>query len=99
MGIFGSKNKEFPPLISAVETPVVNFNTVIEYLEGLSKLDYEKTLKVVNIYRNANKDVHNVLGIKEEPRFSIDKESKPDDDEISLLLHENEPKPKDKKKG
>lgn len=110
MGLFGKKKQEFPPLNSALETPVVNFNSVIEYLEGLSKADYEKLLKVVNIYRNANKDVHSVLGLKLEPSTTIAKESRDEaeldeDSDIADLLEDidpDEPKPAKKvtvKKG
>lgn len=93
MGLFGKKKQEYPPLFSAQETPVVNFNSVIEYLEGLSKADYDKLLKVVNIYRSANKDVNKVLGLKDEPSTAIAKESREeaeldDDSDIADLLED-----------
>lgn len=73
MSLFNKKRVESPPTILE---PEVNFNSVVEYCEGLSKSDYDKLLKVVNIYRNANKDVCNVLGIKDEPSHAIAKETK-----------------------
>lgn len=102
MGLFGKKKREFAPLISDNSTPVVNFNTVVEYLEGLSKQDLDKLLKVVNIYRNANKDVNKVLGIKDEPTATITKESRDEaeiSDELDFML-DDEPaeKPKNSKK-
>lgn len=102
MGLFGKK-REFPPLLSDDSTPVINFNTVVEYLEGLSKSDLDKLLKVVNIYRNANKDVNKVLGIKDEPSVTIDKESLAEaeldsDDDIPFILDDDlVEKPKSKK--
>ncbi len=92
MGLFGKK-RSLPPLVSDNSTPVINFNTVVEYLEGLSKQDLDKLLKVVNIYRNASKDVNKVLGIKDEPSVTINKETADESelspaDSIDFLLDE-----------
>lgn len=109
MHIFSKKKTELPPAMSDAEIeaalePAVNFNSVVEYLEGLSKPDYEKIIKVTNIYRNADKDAAKVLGIQNEPSTVINKESRPDvladdNDDIELLTGD-EPvaKPNQKKK-
>lgn len=105
MGIFGKKKQEFPPLFSGDETPAVNFNSVVEYLEGLSRYDFDKLLKVVNIYRAANKDVHKVLGIKDEPTTAIAKESREEaeldleDDDLPFILDDELAKETKKPKG
>lgn len=103
MSLFGKKKKqEFPPLISDHSTPAVNFNSVVEYLEGLSRYDYDKILKVVNIWRAANKDVNKVLGIKSEPTAEITKESRDEaaldeDDDLLNFLEDEPPAAKPKK--
>lgn len=107
MGLFGKKKRELAPLISdeeldAMGDPAVNFNSVVEYLEGLSRYEFDKLLKVVNIYRNANKDVHKVLGIKDEPTTTIVKESREEasldeDSDIADLLEDTPPAEKPKK--
>ena len=43
----------------------ISYDDVVTYLRDLQQQDYTKILKVVNIYRNADKDVKKVLGIKE----------------------------------
>lgn len=74
MGIFDKKKSEpLPALISdeELEESLVNYNTVLDWLVGLSDQDYEKVHKVANIYRNANKDACSVLGVKDEPTTFI----------------------------
>lgn len=104
MGLFGKK-KELPPLLSDAEIdaelePCVNFNSVVTYLEGLSRYDYDKILKVVNIYREANKSASKVLGIKDEPSTTIDKESRSEatlDDDLPFLEDDVPPLKTEKK--
>lgn len=68
MGLFGKKKLELPPLISDDELePPVNFDSVIQYLEGLNRYEYEKLLKVVNIWRKANQEVNRLLPQKVGP--------------------------------
>ena len=43
----------------------ITYDDVVTYLRDLPQQDYTKILKVVNIYRNADKDVKKVLGIKD----------------------------------
>lgn len=39
-----------------------NYKNVVEFLAALSDKEYKKITKVVNIYRNADKNVGDVLG-------------------------------------
>lgn len=56
MGLF---NKKPAPL------PEITYDEVVTYLRDLAQPDYTKILKVVGIYRDADKGVKKVLGIKE----------------------------------
>lgn len=57
MGLFRKKQPE--------PAPETSYDDVVEYLRDLAQPDYTKILKVVNIYRDADKGVKKVLGIKE----------------------------------
>ena len=59
MSLFRKKQQ---PLIA--ET---GYDDVVTYLRDLAQADYTKILKVVNIYRDADKGVKKVLGIKDMP--------------------------------
>lgn len=104
MGLFGKQKRELPPLITdeELDEAIVNHDSVLEYLVDLSKADYEKMLKVANIYRNADKDARKVLGIKGDATNEITKETrleaKLDDDLPFLLDDEPAEKPKTIKK-
>lgn len=71
MGFFSKdKFRNLPPLLQAGEymditSAETSKQSVIDYLTGLSNQEYTKLLKVVNIYRNADKDVKKVLNIKQ----------------------------------
>lgn len=54
-------------LFSKKPAPVIetSYQDVVDYLTALSQQDYTKILKVVTIYRDADKGVKKVLGIKE----------------------------------
>lgn len=70
-----NKKRELPPLFSESElddlSPAVNYNTVLDWLGGLSDKDYEAVIKVANIYRNAARDESAVLGTPIEPTSFI----------------------------
>lgn len=78
------KPVELPQVLTEQENPV-NYNTVLDYLVGLSQREYEKILKVSSIYRKANKDAAKILGVKDEPTVTL-KEEKPTDDQIDDAL-------------
>lgn len=75
MGLFDKKKVELPPLISDEELDAVNYDQVVDYLVGLNRYDFERIIKVANIYRNANRDVSKLLGLKDVPTATIVKQS------------------------
>lgn len=113
-GIFGKRKKgaSEPVSIPAALQPEdpVNYNSVLDYLVGLSDKDYKTITASAEIYRKANKEVAKLLGIKDEPTTTI-KTEKPviSDDEMDDLLEadpdelrqaflDDDPTPKAKKK-
>lgn len=99
---------ELPPAMQP-EDPV-NYNSVLDYLVGLSDKDYKKMTGSAEIYRKANKDVAKLIGIKDEPTTAITTErpeitdDQLDDmpntppDELAAAFIDDEPAPKAKKK-
>ena len=65
----------------------VNYNSVLDYLVGLSPEDFKKMTKSAEIYRKANKDVANLLDIEDEATTAIvtDKPEVTDDDLDAML--------------
>ena len=112
MGLFNNNSKKADLLQSAPlwrddPAPVqpVDYNSVLEYLQGLSDEDYAKVTKVATIYRKANADACAALGIEFEPTAAI-VEPEPeeqlvselpesinldDDDELDIAFLEDEP--------
>jgi len=84
-----SKPKVLPEIPAAMqpEDPV-NYNSVLDYLVGLSDKDYKKMTGSAEIYRKANKEVARLIGVKDEPTTSITTE-KPElsDDELDDMLN------------
>lgn len=84
-----SKPKVLPEIPAAMqpEDPV-NYNSVLDYLVGLSDKDYKKMTGSAEIYRKANKEVARLIGVKDEPTTSITTE-KPElsDDELDSMLN------------
>lgn len=58
------------PAILEPQNPV-NYDSVLDWMLGLSDKDYKKMLEVVNIYRTANKDAAKVLKVKDEPTTQL----------------------------
>lgn len=102
-GLTRNKIKELPPIWSDNELAEmsVNYDSVVNYLLGLSDKDYDTLSKVVVIHRQANKDSAKVRGkeyevttyidspLETSPPVSIDKSGKSmlaDDDELSLAF-------------
>jgi len=84
-----SEPKPLPQIPAAMqpEDPV-NYNSVLDYLVGLSDKDYKKMTGSAEIYRKANKEVAKLIGVKDEPTTSITTE-KPElsDDELDEMLN------------
>ena len=93
-GIFGKRKKgaSEPVSIPASMQPEdpVNYNSVLDYVVGLSDKDYKKLTASAEIYREANKKVAKLLGIKDEPTTTITTE-KPEisDDDLDSMLAAN----------
>lgn len=92
MGLF---NKKPAPVAE------VGYQDVVDYLRDLEQADYAKILKVVKTYREADKKVKKILGIKEnavtDPATADDLAAdilSDDDTELGNFLEDEPPKPK-----
>lgn len=87
MKLWGNREKPEPKLAGVLgkEEPAVNYNSVLDYLTGLSAQDYNKITRVAVIYRNANKEAAKIIGVKDEPTQPL-LEPKPTDEEIDQAL-------------
>lgn len=89
MGLFNKKKTNVFDLLDEPDIePAVNYNTVLDYLVGLSRYDYDKILKVSGIYRTANKEAARVLGVKDEPSTAIKEQPAPEQVEPSDMLQD-----------
>ena len=89
-GLFNRKKVAKDPVVipeALMPEDPVNYNSVLDYLVGLSKSDYAKMTKSAEIYREANTKVAKVIGVKDEPTHSISTD-KPEltDDQMDDLL-------------
>ena len=90
-GLFGKRKKVAtePVSIPAAMQPEdpVNYNSVLDYVVGLSDKDYKTMTASAEIYREANKKVAKLLGIKDEPTTTI-KNDKPElgEEELDAML-------------
>lgn len=111
MGLFGKSNSSaLPPQpLEDESSEAISYQGVVDYLTGLSRQDYDKIIKVVNVYRSADKDVKKILGVKDEPTTTLQPEPATDlleDDDLAtaflddddLGLIPTEPKPKKDRK-
>lgn len=74
---------ELPPIMQAQDP--VNYDSVLDWLLGLSDKDYKVMLEVVEVYRNANKTSAKLLKIKDQPTTQLI-EPKPTDEEVDEQL-------------
>lgn len=85
----GKKKPTIPVEIPEAMKPEdpVNYNSVLDYLVGLSDKDYKKVTGSAEIYRRANKEVAKLIGVKDEPTTAIVTE-KPEltDAELNTML-------------
>lgn len=81
MGLFSKKQVQ--------EVAEFGYQDAVDYLRDLEQTDYNKILKVVGIYRDADKGVKKVLNIKPEPV-----EEGFTDEELNDLFLVDEPTPK-----
>jgi len=66
------------PGILQPENPV-NYNSVLDYMIGLSDKDYKKLTASAEVYRQANKQVAKIVGIKDEPTHALMPEKQSDE--------------------
>ncbi len=78
MGLFNNKPaRTNGPLSSTAfeslepEAEAVDYQSAMEYLEGLSEQDFDKVYQVATIYRKANQEVAVAMGIDDEPTTFI----------------------------
>lgn len=95
MGLFTKKKS---PAFTAVDDQElfvkVDYNSVVDWLVGLSDEDYEKVNQVTVIYRAANKETCRVLGVEDKPSTFIIQPEEPatEDDGIeAAFLGDDEP--------
>lgn len=88
MDLFKRKPKldvdKLPPILTDQEEPV-NFNSVLDYLTGLSDPEYKTMIKATEAYRATNKVVAKLIGVKDEPTTTI-AIAKPTDEEIETAM-------------
>lgn len=87
MDLFKRKKKQevvLAPALMHEENPV-NYSSVLDYLVGLSKEEYDKLIKVTTIYRDANRKAATILDVEDQPTTQL-VEPKPSDDEIDHAL-------------
>lgn len=79
---------------------VVDYNSVLEYLVGLSGDDYTKICQVAAVYREADYQANKVLGLEVQPTTFISLPAEPENipsDEPDFLEMPEKPKPKSRK--
>ena len=113
-GLFGKRKEASSEPVKIPEAlqpeDPVNYNSVLDYVVGLSDKDYKTMTASAEIYREANKKVAKLLGIKDEPTTTI-KTDKPeigeeelddtlnaDPDKLKQAFIDYAPAPKQKKK-
>lgn len=82
------------PAILQPENPI-NYNSVLDYLVGLSKTDFAKMVKSAEIYREANAKVSKITGIPDEPTSQLIEPKQTDEEIDSDLDQLLETDPKD----
>lgn len=97
MGLF-KRNESKPQLAAFLQDDepqallgAVNYDSVLDYLVGLSDDDYVKVLDVAGIYRKANKDAAKALGKEYTPSTFIEQheaESHKVTEEIAGMIDE-----------
>jgi hypothetical protein len=81
-----------PGSIWAVEPePVVDYNSVMEYLTGLSPEDYTKVMQVSAVYRQSEYEACKILNVEFAPSTFI---VQPEEPELEIPFLEDEPKRK-----
>lgn len=93
MALFGNKKGV------ALPPQEIGHQEVVDYLTALSRQDYDKIIKAVNIYRKADKEVAKIYPLETIPPITLGGDFLSDDDtELGNFL-DDEPAKKAKKGG
>lgn len=87
-----NRTERAPVVIPESMKPVdpVNYNSVLDYLVGLSVDDFKKMTKSAEIYRKANKEVAELIGVADEPTTSIQTDKvEVEDEDLDNMLSAN----------
>lgn len=93
--LFRKPKKDLAPLISDEE--LINYNSVLDWLVGLSADDYKKVCAVAQVYREADQKAAAELGIANEPSTFIhppEPEEMPEPNFLDELTETPKPKKK-----
>ena len=84
MGLF-FKDIENQSTKDVIQSSDIDYNEVLDYLTGLTDEDYEKLIKVANIYRRANRQVLDVLNPTNTEAPEIAENGEPGEERILTL--------------
>lgn len=94
MALFGNKKGV------ALPPQETGHQEVVDYLTALSRQDYDKIIKVVGIYRKADKEVAKIYPLETIPPITLGGDFLSDDTELGNFLDDEPPKkPAKKAKG
>lgn len=65
-----------------------SYESSLDYIVGLSDKEFDRLIKVANIYRQANKDANKALGIKREPLTTLGLEEQDQSDDIQTFAED-----------
>lgn len=106
MGIFtkNDKRSKVPAFLldderATTDDSEISYNSVLDYLVGLSDDDHDKIFKVSAIYRKANKQASEVLGVEDQAVNTIGDQATTSpatdddvsDDELDAMLNGDTP--------
>lgn len=84
MSLFGKKQPEVPQTFivnEAAEAAGVDHNSVLDYLLQLKTEEYDKLLKLTDIYRKANKEAGELI-----PQYDPDRAEEPEAHQIAVRV-------------
>ncbi len=67
---------------------IADYQESLDYIVGLSDKEFDRLIKVANIYRQANKDANKALGIKREPLTTLGLEEQDQSDEVQTFAED-----------
>jgi regulator of sigma D len=91
MGLFSNKNKV------ALPPQEISHQDVVDYLTALSRQEYDKIIKAINIYRKADKEVAKIYPLETVQTITMADDFLSDKDTAAGNFLDDEPEPKPKK--